>query len=783
MCNNITSVLNVILKLQAILSFYDLQESSLEDSINTDSDSIPSIYENDAGSPDYNDSEECQHVDLGEEEALIHNIIEALHEVELEDADTASDEYLSMFPLQDTLCDDLKDLSTIIKQEAMDDQVAEPLTHSASNLSDSEPTADVSQLEVSFETFNITEASTSSNVPRLENQKQSIPSSFGLNKQEAPCTLTRHPEPYVGRDDDPVKLREICDDVLTKVGQYQDSDVRSKILFGPDHKIGNNLIKLVRGSKKYDAFIPEFPCLHLRKSRITITLSSYKDAGLMQLLQYMRDDDDTSWAKLINIHHIDVATRNIKRLSHALHAAFIIKFSSTLKKEEGCKLLNELSSLPGPCVAEKWNSQYATFIEKGCKVNATFALHYDILCRLDSIVAISVAERMGGRDGHNLLLASTKETLMFGFLNGATSYSPYSVQLLYEHFRAGVFYGNMKQCLFSTPLKDGSANLGTDTKRELDHQDITKGFRSGSTMDSVVRRTALVDSLLEIHKTRAAERHSTKPTKSDNSLGWTLTSTDIAHIIPTVSLILKRGGLSLEPDEIPCNVYSKKTVFLSRSILNADCKKVGYFLVMKYLIKEGLFGCTINDLPQLTDKDGPKNLVDKAKKSQGVTIRRTSGKVAQERKSYRDQREEKRQSIVTNTMKKVQRLASDMNTCQAMVKPDCSKPPVTKSNGMSTALSDLLCTALGEGSDKLAKDKKGEILAKNNLVYLRQGKFKMGSLSSELKKVRIVSIEFAGVKFKTRVVSGLDYLKAVQHGVLENAIKTFPSAKHIIVCE
>lgn len=80
--------------------------------------------------------------------------------------------------------------------------------------------------------------------------------------------------------------------------------------------------------------MPEFPCLHLRKSWITIVFSAYKDAGLLQLLQYMGDDDSNEWLKLTTTQHIDVATRNIRRLSTSLHIASVLKFMSVLPPED-----------------------------------------------------------------------------------------------------------------------------------------------------------------------------------------------------------------------------------------------------------------------------------------------------------------------------------------------------------------------------------------------------------------------------------------------------------------
>ncbi|CAC5361529.1 unnamed protein product [Mytilus coruscus] len=95
---------------------------------------------------------------------------------------------------------------------------------------------------------------------------------FGFRQHQSPPMLTRHPPPATGRDDDIQKLREVLDDIMTKVNSNDAAQGGLKILFAPDNKIGSNLLKLFSSSKKYQNFLPEFPILHLRKSKITFVL-------------------------------------------------------------------------------------------------------------------------------------------------------------------------------------------------------------------------------------------------------------------------------------------------------------------------------------------------------------------------------------------------------------------------------------------------------------------------------------------------------------------------------
>jgi hypothetical protein len=320
----------------------------------------------------------------------------------------------------------------------------------------------------------------------------------------------------------------------------------------------------------------------------------------MQLIQYMRDDDNTEWAKLISANHIDVATRYIKRLATALRLSFLLRFCCELLPDDASEFMLAVQRQTGAELAEQWHDRFQTFIERGSSLNGTFALHVDIMYHLETIGAIALGERLGGNDGYNLLLAYIKSNLAFAFLNGASSYAPYTLQLLYHHAKAGAFYGNLKKCLFSTPLKeDSTINMATDTKRELDHQSITKSFRSGSTMDSVLRRTSLADDLTKVHKIREEQRNpKLKNNTSEDHLGWVTNQMDINHIIPTVVLILRRGGMSLESDPTIFNVYAKVKTVLSPALLDRNGKSVGEYLIQKCISKEGLFGCSTEDAPK-----------------------------------------------------------------------------------------------------------------------------------------------------------------------------------------
>lgn len=79
------------------------------------------------------------------------------------------------------------------------------------------------------------------NLSLQEAPEESVPSllaSFGFEKFVVPPLLSRHPPPATGRDDDIMKIREIMDDVLTKMGYCNDDEKKmsSRIFCGPDNK-------------------------------------------------------------------------------------------------------------------------------------------------------------------------------------------------------------------------------------------------------------------------------------------------------------------------------------------------------------------------------------------------------------------------------------------------------------------------------------------------------------------------------------------------------------------
>ena len=179
--------------------------------------------------------------------------------------------------------------------------------------------------------------------------------STSFQQFQTPKLLCRHPPPAAGRDDDISVLRNVLDDMLLKM----EPEKHERILFAPDYKIAKNLFKLMDQNPKYQTFLPEFPVLHLRKSKITNLISAYRSSGLIHIIQFMKDQElEKDWSKLIGIANIETATRNVWRLSVALHIAFMLKFVDSLGLEERHQFEEKLTNDTVDTLDAQWTFHY-----------------------------------------------------------------------------------------------------------------------------------------------------------------------------------------------------------------------------------------------------------------------------------------------------------------------------------------------------------------------------------------------------------------------------------------
>ncbi|CAC5385091.1 unnamed protein product [Mytilus coruscus] len=563
---------------------------------------------------------------------------------------------------------------------------------------------------------------------------------------DAPSLLCRHPPPYTGRDDDESKLREILDDILIKSDQQQIyKDGQNRILFAPDHKIGKNLISLMKKCSKYQIFLPEFPILHLRKSRICNIFSGYKNAGLVHLLGYMRDDNTDEWSKLLSERCIDDATTVIWRLSLSLHLSFFLQFIMQLPSEKLKEIIKDMDDKNYNNLLSFWDNQLGDFIMHGTSRNATFTLHKEIMNHFDEVLAIAFSERLGGCKGN---VSSEIE-------NGTVLYATQAWH-----------------CKFWLGFSKRNGPSG-----------CCKRISFWKSIKSIIPRMSIIDELGQAH----LERNHIESKLRQKLPFSVIKNTDLKHVIPTAELILRRNGLETDVNIIPYNVYAKKNTMLSSALLGTTTSDIGRYLIQKFVASESLFGCSKEDLPKVEEIIGPKPLVDRVKKSKGTVICRTKFKQAFLDKTEKDIAEEKRVKKVTKLTKNLDHLSSTMNACQARVKPDCTKPKVLKAAGIQQALLGLLLKVVDNPDFQVdnisldtVKEADYEKLSAAKLAWIRQ---KKSPPTEIMQSVKVATIEFAGVKFKCKVPSGTEYLNFVEKAVLKPTLGMLPKLKRLVVCE
>ena len=250
-----------------------------------------------------------------------------------------------------------------------------------------------------------------------------------------------------------------------------------------------------------------------------------------------------------------------------------------------------------------------------------------------------------------------------------------------------------------------------------------------------------------------------------------LTEKDLKFIVPLAKLVVRLGALS--PDKMTDlkNIYDAGSPQLSEAILSKYSSAAGEYLIKKYVCQEQLFGFKKEDCPDITSVDCIKEVKNKLKISKGTTIRiATIKKVTP--KSKEEEAERKRKSLVRKQQSVVDCMSSNMNTCQALVKPDCSKGALQKSTGIKKAL----IKALWYTFDGLQLQETEAKLTD------------LGIICSDVNDVRnenikIAVFEFAGVKFHTPAASGNNYLNFVSTSVIGKTLRLFPRVEHMVICE
>ena len=274
---------------------------------------------------------------------------------------------------------------------------------------------------------------------------------------------------------------------------------------------------------------------------------------------------------------------------------------------------------------------------------------------------------------------------------------------------------------------------------------------------------SMIDPLNEIHQQLSVQRENEK---TDDNLGWTLTGVDKKHIIPTTALILRRGAPTHRA--IVCHImFTHQTrQVLPASLLGAHTYKAGEYLLERYACQANLFGRLPTDQPELVNVPATPYLLAKLQRCKSTTIQRSIRPTKTQQKTEKELKEEMKQTNLTKELKQMECFSSEMNTCQSVVKTDCSKPKVQKAAGIHKALTNLLLREL--------QDSDLHTLVQSGVALHR---------SSSTINLKIIAAEFTRMKFKTTANSGSEYMSQTHSYIIQPLLNQCPSLERIVICE
>ena len=614
---------------------------------------------------------------------------------------------------------------------------------------------------------------------------------FGFQRFFSSPFIKRHTIPWLGRDDDPKKIEEICADLKRMVDLGN-----NYAILGVDQKIGACHLKLEKSSTACKRLIREIPALHLTKHRIVNVCSAYKEAGLLHLLMFMKDDEKhDEWARLLTIQNIRTAARLIRRLALALHLAFQIAFVQHLGDDDALEFIEDVQSLQPNDLATKWHTPFTRFLEHGRK-NATFALHYDMLKHTSTVAGIQFAERIGGPQGYDLLRACAKSSLLFAYTNGASSYASYTTHLLHDHEAAPPFYQGLKKDYFAVPYEGSAANYALDTIREEDHRRVKKFFRPGASAEAITGHLKGLNEAEQMLKTRAeCLGESEKTPDHDEHIQWPITNVDMQYIKRGALLIIRRGALSDEECSTVYNMYTRDPTPLSDALLDGNTNSCGKYLLLRYCHEAKLFGISTETLNDEKSKlQGPTDLRLKVINGKSTTVNRAKCRITAN-VSPEEVDQTKRKKKLVEQKKRLDRYYSTQNTCQALVKADCSKYKVTKALTMPRGIIALigLCMEQKEsGSTKEVTIQKLQAIKPADTASLEKQLDAKGVIMLRKKHVpqdarqaiTVATCENAGIPFKAgKVCSGQEYIQQTEDRWIKDSLILFPNLHTLTMSE
>ena len=208
-----------------------------------------------------------------------------------------------------------------------------------------------------------------------------------------------------------------------------------------------------------------------------------------------------------------------------------------------------------------------------------------------------IAEKMGGEDGLNLLMAILKVNLPFTFINGAQCYGPFVLQLIHVYHEASPFHQNMIKDVMAMPYNSGDINVAGDTAHEMDNKGLSHAMRARQSENAVINRMTSYDRL-QVSKNKLFGPRLKKHTV-ENQISIPVSTNDLTHIYRSTGMILRNDIISMSKESLPYNKYCKTSsepVLLPLQILDECTLDVGFYLMRRCAIDLGLYGLSEKDL-------------------------------------------------------------------------------------------------------------------------------------------------------------------------------------------
>ena len=134
-------------------------------------------------------------------------------------------------------------------------------------------------------------------------------------------------------------------------------------------------------------------------------------------------------------------------------------------------------------------------------------------------------------------------------------------------------------------------NVSLDAVREEEHLIAKNLFRSGASIDSVLKSLMSLNEME--HMCQVRERLlsglTDDPTVTEKKLQlWNLTK-DVPYVLQTIILIARKGCISSEHDTVPRNMYREIPTALSDAVLDSKSETCAKYLLVKHLSETDLF--------------------------------------------------------------------------------------------------------------------------------------------------------------------------------------------------